>query len=334
MGSFARGALALALALSTPLAAAQRRRPVRPAPAAEAPADDVNTPPADPTQAFQQGEARTHFQTGVQHYQAGRFAEAIQEFQTAYRLFASPVILFNLAQAYRSDNQLTQSIATFRRYVDENPRITPEQREDVEGLIREIDGSRAVLSFEVEPSGAAVTLDGRALGTAPLPRGVELLPGSHDISITLANHEPLTQTIAVHPHERRLFNATLHPVDRNARLVVTVVPSDADITLDGAPAGRGAIDEHVTPGTHRITFAAQGYLPRSEEVRVGVLGEETVRATLDPRPRPIYTRWWFWTAIGGVVATGATLGVVLNPIHPSAIPGNSTPQSVSTIIVH
>ena len=71
-----------------------------------------------------------------------------------------------------------------------------------------------------------------------------------------------------------------------------------------------------------------------DEHGVGVLGEETVRATLDPRPRPIYTRWWFWTAIGGVVATGATLGVVLNPIHPSAIPGNSTPQSVSTIIVH
>ena len=108
MGPIRRDALALALLLAAPLSSAQPRRVPQPQ-------DEPATEPANPTAAFQQAEARTHFQTGVGHYQAGRFTEAIAEFQTAHRLYASPVILFNLAQAYRSDGQLSSAIATFRR---------------------------------------------------------------------------------------------------------------------------------------------------------------------------------------------------------------------------
>lgn len=31
------------------------------------------------------------------------------------------------------------------------------------------------------------------------------------------------------------------------------------------------------------------------------------RATAQPRRSPVYTRWWFWTAVGAAVATGAIL---------------------------
>lgn len=327
MGPIRRDAIALALLLAAPLSSAQPRRVPQPQPQ-----DEPATEPANPTAAFQQAEARTHFQTGVGHYQAGRFTEAIAEFQTAHRLYASPVILFNLAQAYRSDGQLSSAIATFRRYLEENPRLTPTQREDVEGVIREIETTRAVLSFEIEPSGAEITLDGRVLGTSPLPRGVEVLPGPHEISVALALHEPLRQTINVHAHEQRLFQGTLHPVELNARLVVNALPANAEITLDGAPVGRGTFDQRVRPGTHQLTFSAEGYQPRSESVRVNPLSEETVRVTLDPRARSIFTRWYFWAAVGGAIAVGATLAVVLNPIEPTAIPGNGNPQVVQSVL--
>ena len=329
MGPIRRDALALALLLVAPLTYAQPRRGPQPDPQAQ---DEPSPDAANPTAAFQQAEARTHFQTGVGHYQGGRFAEAIAEFLTAYRLFASPVILFNLAQAYRSDGQLSNAITTFRRYIDENPRLTPTQRQDVEGVVREIETTRAVLSFEVEPAGAEITLDGRVLGTSPLPRGVEVLPGPHEIAVTLALHEPVTQTINVHAHERRLFQTNLHPVENNARLVVNVLPADAEITLDGAPVGRGTHDQRLRPGIHQLSFSAAGYQPRSENVTVRALSEETVRITLEARPRSLFTRWYFWAAVGGAIAVGATLAVVLNPIEPTAIPGNGNPQVVQSVV--
>jgi hypothetical protein len=330
MGPIRRDALALALLLVAPLTAAQPRRVPQPTPAPQE-QEEPGPDPSNPTAAFQQAEARTHFQTGVGHYQAGRFTEAIAEFQTAHRLFASPTILFNLAQAYRSDGQLSNAITTFRRYIDENPRLTPTQREDVEGVIREIETTRAVLSFEVEPSGAEISFDGRPLGTSPLPRGVEVLPGPHEVAVTLALHEPLTQTINVHAHERRLFQANLHPVELNARLVVNALPADAEITLDGAVVGRGTYDQRVRPGPHQLSFAAPGYQPHSETVTVRTLSEETVRVTLEARARSVFTRWYFWAAVGGVIAVGATLAVVLNPIEPTAIPGNGNPQFVQSV---
>ena len=43
-----------------------------------------------------------------------------------------------------------------------------------------------------------------------------------EVALALENHEPLTQTINIHPHERRLFQANLHPVELNARVTVSV----------------------------------------------------------------------------------------------------------------
>lgn len=292
----------------------------------------VDETPADPTAAFQQAEARSHFQAGVEHYQARRYPEAIREFQSAYRLMASPTILFNLAQAYRGDQQLSNSIATFRRYITENQRLTADQRRDVEGVIAEIEANRAIVRFEVEPAGAEITLDGRSVGTSPLARGVEVLPGTHDVEVTLDNHEPRRETLNIHAHEERLYTTTLHPVERNARLVVAALPSGAAIRVDGQSHGTGSADLHVAPGEHVVEVSFAGYTPRTERVTVRRLSTENLTVSLDARPSPIYTRWWFWTAIGVAVAGGVTLAIALNPSTPDPHPGNGNPGYVQTLV--
>lgn len=305
------------------------RHPRDPAPApTPAPTPDSG----DRTAGFRQSEARQHFQTGVQHYQAERYTQAIEEFNIAYRTFASPVILFNLGQAYRADGQLSNAVRTFRQYLDEAPNLGDSQRQDVQNTIDEIEHSRAVLSFEVEPSGAEVRLDGRPLGTAPLARGSEVLPGTHDIEITLADHETRRETIVVHEHEQRLYAATLRPVAMNARVTIQVTPADALITLDGREVGHGAANERVEPGEHRVEATLSGYVTRATPVTVRPLSTETLSITLDPRPRPIYARPWFWIAIGGAVAVTATLLIVLNPSDPVPVPGNGNPQVVQSVV--
>lgn len=303
-----------------------RRRPNNP------PGGQITSGP-NPTVLLQQAEARQHFQTGTQHYQAGRFAEAIEEYRTAYRLYASPTILFNLAQAYRSDGQLVNAISTFRRYLEEvGELITPQQRQEVQDVITEIEGTRAVLSFEVEPAGATVVLDGRELGTTPLPRGVEIMPGEHTVSLTLTDHDPHEERITVQPHERRLYQFLLRPVERNATITVNAEPASATIRFDGqVVGGGGTFTDRIRPGRHELRVEAEGFLPETRRVEVGVLRSETVRIALQRRPRSVLTQWWFWTAIGGAIAVGVTLGIVLNPSVPEPIPGNGTPPVANTL---
>lgn len=39
-----------------------------------------------------------------------------------------------------------------------------------------------------------------------------------------------------------------------------------------------------------------------------------------PQPKPIYRRWWFWTAVGGAVAVGAIVGIAVGVTQAKAAP--------------
>lgn len=283
-------------------------------------------------QQLRQNEARTHLQTGAAHYQEGRYVEAIQSFMTAYRVFPSPVILFNLAQAYRADGQLSLAISTFRRYLSENTRLTPQQRTDVEGVITEIESTRAVLNFEVEPAGATIVLDGRVLGTSPLPRGVEVLPGAHRIEARLDNHETVRDSIEVRAHDTRLWESTLRPVAENAQLSLSVQPAEAMLSVDGQEAGRGQVQRRVRPGEYTVSAALAGYLPESQRVTVGSLATQNVALTLRPRPRSLVRQPLFWAVVGGVALVGALTIIVLNPIVPDPVPGSPGSPVVQSVV--
>lgn len=310
-------ALSLSLALSLfSLAPAVRAQPAQ---------------PAQPAQSFAQTEARTHFQTGARHYQEGQFTQAIEEFETAFRLFPSPVILFNLAQAYRSDGRLSEAVATFRRFLESAERITPEQRHDVETTIDEIEASRASLTFEIEPAGATLSIDGRQIGTLPLTRPLELTPGEHQVEISLANYQTRRDEVTLTAHQRRLYNATLLPVALNARLSISTTPPDATLTLDGAEIPQSQTPQPVAPGEHSLTVSRDGYLPQTRTVRVNALGSESVSVTLDRTRRSVFTRPLFWAIVGGVVVV--TVGAILlaNPPDPTPINGNTTPSVAQTV---
>ena len=58
-----------------------------------------------------------------------------------------------------------------------------------------------------------------------------------------------------------------------------------------------------------------GFKPFSATVSASVdaPAELTVTLQRDPTPKatPVYKRWWFWTAVGVVVAGGAGTGIYL-----------------------
>ncbi len=290
-------------------------------------------PPADPAQALRQTEARGHFQRGGQFYESSDWAHAIEEFRAAFDLWPNPVILFNLAQAYRRDGQLSQATETFNRYLETAPNLTREQRAEVEESVREIQETRAVITFEVEPAGATVTLNGRDLGTAPIARNAEVLPGDYRVHAELANHEARDESFTVRAHEQRLVNLHLRPVDQNARLVVNVSPADANIVIDGESAGTGHAQRQVRPGTYTVTASRDGYRDDTRTVTVAQLHTETVGITLSPRTRSIVTRPLFWGIIGGVVAAGALTAIIIASVSdPAPIEGNGNPSVVQTAL--
>jgi tetratricopeptide (TPR) repeat protein len=96
--------------------------PVASAAAQAAPAGTPGT--VSPAQAPAQAEtarlveqARSHFEAGNQHYAAGRFPEAIKQFQMGYALVPRPNFLVNLGQAYRKLGDLPRAKESYVAYV-------------------------------------------------------------------------------------------------------------------------------------------------------------------------------------------------------------------------
>lgn len=279
----------------------------------------------------QQAEARAHFARGGQFYQDSDWSHAIEEFRAAFDLWPNPVILFNLAQAYRRDGQLSRATETFTRYLETAPSLTREQRAEVEESVREIEETRALLTFEVEPSGATVTLNNRVLGTTPLARNIEVLPGDYRVHVECPNFEARDETFTVRAHEQRLVNMRLRPVDLNARLIVNVSPADAHVSIDGEDAGTGRVQRQVRPGRYTVTVTQDGFREASQTVTVSPLRTETLSIALSPRGRSVFTRPLFWGIVGGVVLAGAVTALAITlTSEPEPIAGNGNPSVVQT----
>jgi tetratricopeptide (TPR) repeat protein len=86
-------------------------------------------------------EARRHFQQGRKLLDAGSYAEAIAEFETALSLKPSPELLFNIAQAYRLKGDAKQALETYKRFIELRPEgpAADEARGHIEALTKQIE---------------------------------------------------------------------------------------------------------------------------------------------------------------------------------------------------
>ncbi|HEX2656851.1 MAG TPA: tetratricopeptide repeat protein [Polyangia bacterium] len=62
-------------------------------------------------------QSRQSFQTGEEHFKAGRFAEALTAYQAGYDLTPLPGFLINMAQCHRRLGDLTRARATYRKFI-------------------------------------------------------------------------------------------------------------------------------------------------------------------------------------------------------------------------
>jgi tetratricopeptide (TPR) repeat protein len=61
--------------------------------------------------------ARRHFERGTEHYDAGRYDEAVREFEAAREVRASPAFDYNIARCYDRLERVEEAIAAYRRYL-------------------------------------------------------------------------------------------------------------------------------------------------------------------------------------------------------------------------
>src|SRR4051794_17565916 len=87
-------------------------------------------PPPSPPIAL----GKMHFDRGVQLYRAGRYADAIGEFESGYAALPRPAFLLNIAQSWRKLGDIGWARLYYQRFVDQADPDDPARGPALEAL--------------------------------------------------------------------------------------------------------------------------------------------------------------------------------------------------------
>lgn len=133
--------------------------------------------------------AHAHFERGVTAFADKRFAEALDEFDAAYR--AEPVfqVLYNIGQVNVALGRSVEAVAAYEEYVKlGGSAIAAARRREVKDEIARQVAHIGAIGVATHPEGADIRLDGRLIGRTPLAAPIKVNPGKHIVEATLLAH--------------------------------------------------------------------------------------------------------------------------------------------------
>jgi len=114
--------------------------------------------------------------------------------------------------------------------------------------------------------GAEISIDGKPAGTAPRPP-LELVEGSHVVTITAPRHKTFTETVEIEGEGyRQSLVAPLEPLWSAVR--ITTEPSGTAVSVGGTELGRTPLEVDLDAGTHTLTYRRSGFQTVRARLRV------------------------------------------------------------------
>ena len=267
-------------------------------------------------------QARADFDEGVRHAREQRWPDALAAFERSRARVDRPNAALNVALALRQLGRLRAARQVLRECIAmPQTAAEPDLGRDAALLLGLVIDAIATVSLVVDPADATVRVDGEA---APDPRALELDPGDHAFVVSAPGRADEAFAMALRVGERAARTVRLRELP--ARVEVQVTPSDAEVYVNDALLGRGAVRWEGAAGTVRLraTRVDHDALARDLVVAPGTLVTERFRLSLTPRP--LHTRPWLWggIAIAAAVVAGVTTAIVLATNGSDAADGGST----------
>lgn len=211
-------------------------------------------------------KARKLEKAGEALFRAGKFQNAVKQFQEVVRGFSKPedvirTARWNIARCYEElgdDEAALTAFVEFARLA-----VTPDEKRDVAVKLEQVRARLAAsIQFDVQPEGAEVRVDGNVVGTAPVSGPFKVAYGRHVVAVAKPGFRSQEKTLELKPREKTEVRIALE--EMQGRIEVSVQGgkvSRAVVLVDGQVAlslGEGFLrDSGSTSRTH-VTLEALG----------------------------------------------------------------------------
>jgi hypothetical protein len=172
---------------------------------------------ASPTSRDAAEQAGVLFQKARDFHQYAKWAEAEAAYQASWDIWKSFDTAGNLGECELEVGQPREAAEHLRYAFDHVPAgATPAQRRQLEATLQKAREQVGALRIQLSASGAAVFVDGRAVGTSPLPEEVFVEPGTRRIEAKLAGYRDATATVTISKGGAQAVTLTLTPIEASS----------------------------------------------------------------------------------------------------------------------
>jgi PEGA domain len=269
------------------------------------------------------GVAKAEYEGAKLLYGDKDYANALIKFQRAYELSDDPRLLWNVAVCEKNLRRYTRTLATLKKYREKSgPNLSESDKQEALDLEKAVQGFISKLDLTVNEAGAAVTIDGEAIGTTPIAGPLTVDIGVRTIRVTKRGFKDYEQVQRVVGGADVKLAVTLEKDLRLGKLLITAGPEDL-IALDGKAVGRGSWEGTVRSGGHTLRVSAPGMTPHQSEVLVKDSETRRIPVSLTPLPAS-GPPTWLWIA-GGIALVGGTAAAAALMVEPTPVQGNLVP---------
>lgn len=159
-------------------------------------------------------EASAHFKRGVDLFEEGLYRPALIEMRRAYELMPNYRVLYNIGQTHIALGEFVEAIGALDAFLVQGGSDVDEKRvQEVQASITQLRQRTATLAVETDKPDATVSLDGVALGRAPIER-VVISVGRHRITAATEDGATASEDVDVAGGDHRALSLTLvEPVE-------------------------------------------------------------------------------------------------------------------------
>ncbi len=274
-------------------------------------------------------EARQHYETGIQLFDAREHEQALIEFTKANEIKPRPAAMFMMAQCEYLLGRLKDARAHYQSYVTEVP------DGEFAGLARDriesIDKRPSTFVINAVPDDVTVQISrvgmlGQAVAGGQAPNNFSVPRGRYRVDVTKPNYQGQTRIVEVDVAETKPLFFKLEPIP--ARLEIETVPLGATLYVNGNRA-RNPYRQDLPPGPVEIFAEAPDYESRAIDLSLAP-GEHKV-FTGDSR---FQLRYRQRSGRRELIAASGVLGAFIGAAAVAAAIGRDLDsQSVSSVLL-
>jgi hypothetical protein len=252
------------------------------------------------------GPAKDAFDSAQVLVNNGDFPGAYAKFGQAYELSRDARLLFNMAICMRNQHDYARMQGLLVRYKGEAAQsMSPREQAEVDNALATIRNLVGAVRVSVSEAGAAVTIDGEAIGTTPIGDAISLNLGKHTFSVSKDGFDPVERELEIAGGGETPLSFTL-VVKRHVGRLIVVSDDDAAVSIDGETVSKGRFDQQLAAGPHQVQVTEPSKLPFKAQVDLRDGETRSMDVTLEAEKHG--GKVWPWIVGGVVVAAGASIG--------------------------